>query len=226
MYLSGFQRSGRAIVWIVVAMGLLVTVGRSVHVLAQSNLPAEVQADILRNEIVSSVKAAEKSRDYTAVLAEITEYDKLAVPMPAPVRLVEAKAAHSAGDALRALRALDKILTSSPRGSHEYQQAVQLYPEYKSDAAPALALEEEKQKKAEKEAAERKQKCGPIKQRVEETKAAWNRAFQESREAVDRHDWAALDRIKQAMNARSTLTQNANTKHCVHSDNPVFSSLI
>jgi hypothetical protein len=97
---------------------------------AQPRLSASVQADLLREKIHAQVE----SNDDAAALVSLDQYHKLAQRMqlgfPPSLYLVEAKAAHEAGDAIRALSALVEYLNRANRHSEQYKEALVLYPQY------------------------------------------------------------------------------------------------
>jgi hypothetical protein len=115
-------------------------------VLAQTELPVKVQADLLVNKVI----AAAKGGDLQEVLADINQLKELKVDVPPPILLVEAKAAHTTGDPLRAFTALKAYLGVSHDDSKGYKEALALYPAYQRDAAPAI--QQAKQKKEQEEA--------------------------------------------------------------------------
>src|SRR5580658_10275461 len=97
---------------------------------AQPRLSASVQADLLREKIYAQVK----SNDDAAALASLDQYHQLTQRMqlrfPPSLYLVEAQAAHEAGDATRALSALVEYLNRANRHSEQYKDALALYPQY------------------------------------------------------------------------------------------------
>jgi hypothetical protein len=111
---------------------------------SQSSLPPEVQADLLRQQIIESAQAAAKSHDYAPVLAHIDEYKKLKVSVPPALFLVESKAAAKTGDFLRAKTALESFLSVADRSSASYKEALSLYHQYVDAAQPAIKAQEEK----------------------------------------------------------------------------------
>ena len=109
--------------------------------IAQSNLPDDVRADILRAQIIKDAQPNKKGRlDYAAILEAIDEYKKLDVEMPPPLLLVEAKAAHAISDPVRAIEALEAFMVAADRKSPEYQKAIQIYPDYQTASQPARQL--------------------------------------------------------------------------------------
>ena len=104
-------------------------------VLLGQGLAPSVQADLLRNQIVEQAKA----NNPEAVLATLDQYHKLVTDnnlmFPPPLYLIEAKAAHDAGVAQRALSALAQFLNSSDHSSAQYKEALALYPEYEKRSA-------------------------------------------------------------------------------------------
>jgi formylglycine-generating enzyme required for sulfatase activity len=91
---------------------------------AQSNLPVEVQVDLLRNRILEDVKTSQ----LTDALKAIDEYKALGVVLPPPLLLAEARAASKNGDPFRAKAALDDFLGQADRSSKSYQEGLALYP--------------------------------------------------------------------------------------------------
>lgn len=107
----------------------------------QSALSDDIRADILRAEIIKTAKGNGKGHlDYAAILKGIDAYKKLDVEIPPPLFLVEAKAAHATFDSIRAIEALESFMMVADRKSPEYQQAVQLYPEYQTASQPSRQL--------------------------------------------------------------------------------------
>jgi len=101
---------------------------------AQSDLPVNVQLDLLRTKIIQAVKAD----DSKTVLSTIDDYRRLAVEVPPPILFEEAKVAHRTGDALRAYGALTSFLRVASHDSSDYHSALDLYADYKAAAQPAL----------------------------------------------------------------------------------------
>jgi hypothetical protein len=97
---------------------------------AKPRLSPEVQGDLLREKIYAQAKA----HDSDATLVSLDQYHKLAqrlkLVFPPPLYFVEAKVAHDAGDATRALSALIEFLHRANRNSDQYKQALALYPQY------------------------------------------------------------------------------------------------
>ena len=91
---------------------------------AQPRPSASVQADLLREKIYAQVK----SNDDAAALVSLDQYHKLAQRMqlrfPPSLYLVEAQAAHEAGDPTRALSALVEYLNRANRHSEQYNEAL------------------------------------------------------------------------------------------------------
>jgi hypothetical protein len=110
-------------------------------VLGQSNLPPAVQADLLRDRVYAQAKA----NDPDAVLASIDKYQELVtsykLEFPLPLRWIEAKAAHEAGDPIRAEAALGEFLSKTDRNSDKYKEALALYPQYQEAAEIAKRQE-------------------------------------------------------------------------------------
>jgi hypothetical protein len=100
---------------------------------------ASVQADLLREKIYAQVK----SNDAAAALVSLDQYHKLAqrlrLRFPPPLYFIEAKTAHEAGDATRALSALVEFLHRANRHSDQYKEALGLYPQYQQLAEGAAA---------------------------------------------------------------------------------------
>jgi hypothetical protein len=109
--------------------------GRTVVGFAQSALPDEIRADILRSEIVKLVKGDGKGhQDNPTILKEIDQYKDLNVEIPAPILMVEAKAARATFDDLRAIEALESYMLVADKKSDEYRKAVALYPQFEDSA--------------------------------------------------------------------------------------------
>ena len=104
---------------------------------AQSSLPPQVQADLVKQQIVDALK----KEDVKTALAAFDKYHELKVKMPPPMMFLEAKAASAAGDALRAFKSLEAFLKTSPKEGKQYRQALALYPQYEEAAKPALEEE-------------------------------------------------------------------------------------
>jgi hypothetical protein len=102
---------------------------------AQPSLAPSVQADLLREKIESQAK----SNDPNTTLLTLDQYHKLAqdsqLAFPPPLYLIEAKAAHAAGDSGRALSALTEFLHRANQNSEQYKEALALYPQYQQLAA-------------------------------------------------------------------------------------------
>jgi hypothetical protein len=84
-------------------LGFLVCLFHFGVCLAQPRLAPDVQADLLREKIYAQVQ----SNDSDATLVSLDQYHTLAqrlkLVFPPPLYFIEAKAAHDAGDATRAL---------------------------------------------------------------------------------------------------------------------------
>ncbi len=118
--------------WILV----VVVAGAPSGVLAQSTLPAKVQADILNAAVIEGLKA----QDYAAVLTAITQYralEKQGVEVPVPLFFYEAKAAAAMGDATRARMALEAYLKRATSTDRNYSEAVRWYPTLSASAEDA-----------------------------------------------------------------------------------------
>src|ERR1700683_3183337 len=106
---------------------------------AQPRPAPSVQADLLREKIYAQVK----SNDAAAALVSLDQYHKLAqrlrLRFPPPLYFIEAKTAHEAGDATRALSALVEFLHRANRHSDQYKEALGLYPQYQQLAEGAAA---------------------------------------------------------------------------------------
>ena len=107
--------------------------------LAPPRLAPSVQADLLREKIYAQVK----SNDAAAAMVSLDQYHKLAqrlqLRFPPPLYFIEAKTAHEAGDATRALSALVEFLHRANRHSDQYKEALGLYPQYRQLAEGAAA---------------------------------------------------------------------------------------
>jgi hypothetical protein len=115
-------------------LGVLLCLFHSGVGTAQPRLAPDVQADLLREKI----DAQAKSHDTDAILVSLDQYHKLTqdsqLVFPPPLYLIEAKAAHEAGDATRALSALTEFLHRASRNSDQYKEALALYPKYRQSA--------------------------------------------------------------------------------------------
>jgi formylglycine-generating enzyme required for sulfatase activity len=111
--------------------------------LSGQGLTPSVQAELLRDKIVSQAKA----NDADGVLKSLDQYHKLVddnkLTFPPPLYLIEAKAAHDAGDANRALSALTEFLNKSEADSSGHKEALALYPQYQQSSASAYKLSED-----------------------------------------------------------------------------------
>ena len=85
-------------------------------------LPPEVQADLLKQQIVDALK----KEDVKTALAAFDKYHALNVKMPPPLMFLEAKAAWAAGDSLRAYESLEAFLKVSPQEGKQYSEALTL----------------------------------------------------------------------------------------------------
>jgi hypothetical protein len=120
---------------------LLLLAGYLPESFSQSALPDDIRADILRAQIVREAKGDGKGhQDYAAILKDVDEYKTLDVPIPPPILLVEAKAAHVKSDPIRAIEALESFMVVADKKSTEYKQAVDLYPDYQADAEPGRKM--------------------------------------------------------------------------------------
>lgn len=93
---------------------------------AQSGLPPEVQADILKTRIVESLQ----KKDLKTALASMDQYRQLKVPMPPNLVFIEAKAAAAVDDPLRAFASLEEFLKTVSHDSPQYKEALALYTPY------------------------------------------------------------------------------------------------
>lgn len=126
-------------VWALGLCSLFALTSYPVHkVAAQEGLPRKVQADILNNEIVSDVRR----HDLPAALQAIDKYQKLNIKMPPVLLFVEAESAHKVGDPVRALDSLNAFLDVANRKSRDYRRAVELWPQYNTEAAPIKERED------------------------------------------------------------------------------------
>lgn len=116
----------------------------------QNALPPQVQADLLRQKIITAVKR----HDLKAVVSATEQYKKLGVAIPPVFLLVEAKAEFRLDESVRAFSTLQSFLENSNRKSKEYREAIHLYPIYQraaksradahAEAAATQALDEAK----------------------------------------------------------------------------------
>jgi len=87
---------------------------------ANAQLPAEVQADLLQEKIISSLQ----SKDYSAAKSQITEYKTLGVAVPPSILLIEAKIAIQDSSFLKAQRSLEEYFNAGGREHKSYQEAL------------------------------------------------------------------------------------------------------
>lgn len=102
--------------------------------LAQTKLPPEVQADLLKTQILQALEA----KDFKGVLDAAKQYDELKLPMPPPLRFIEAKAASATGDATRAFATLERYLATTDRKGRQYAEALALHDKYHAAAAKVI----------------------------------------------------------------------------------------
>jgi hypothetical protein len=137
-----------------VGIWFAITIAAPMAVLAaNSSLPKQVQADLLRNQIVADVK----TNNLQGALEAIDSYKKLKVPFPTPLSLIEAKVAYAAGDKIRAKKALEAFLKHVDRNSPQYQEALALYPAYQQAAEPLIAKAAQERELARRRAAAKAQ---------------------------------------------------------------------
>lgn len=135
--LKGFKRNGFAEIRqgpLIKLVVCLFTLWIACEAAAQSTLPPQVQADLLKQQIVDALK----QEDLKAALAAFDKYHALKVKMPPPLLFLEAKAASAAGDPLRAFKSLEAFLKATPQEGKQYSEALTLYPQYETAAGPAL----------------------------------------------------------------------------------------
>jgi hypothetical protein len=102
---------------------------------AQSNLPPEVQRDV----IVVQLTDAMKEKRYGDALKAIDQLRGLSVPLPGSVGYFEADAAVNSGDFLRAERALTAYLAKASKQDPTYTPAIRLYAKVTEEAKKQLA---------------------------------------------------------------------------------------
>lgn len=107
----------------------------------RSSLPPEVQADILKSKILKSLEA----KDFKGVLVAADQFEKLKLPVPPPIRFIEAKAAAATVDPIRAFATLQDFMATADRNSKQYKEALDLYPKYESDPAVQAKIRAEAQ---------------------------------------------------------------------------------
>jgi ferredoxin-like protein FixX len=90
---------------------------------AQSNLPVQVQADLLQRKLVDAVSRGDSS----TALKSVEEYRALKISVPLPMLIVEAKLSAARGDGLRAQAALEEYFQSAKSGDDKYSEALSLY---------------------------------------------------------------------------------------------------
>ncbi|TAK53072.1 MAG: formylglycine-generating enzyme family protein [Gammaproteobacteria bacterium] len=112
---------------------------------AQSSLPPEVQADILKTRIVDALS----KQNVKGALLAFDQYRQLKVAMPPALLFLEAKAAWVNMDAARAFNALEEFLKVAPREGDQYKRALALYPEYQARAAEVQRKLDEQRQAAE-----------------------------------------------------------------------------
>src|SRR5215831_4999885 len=86
---------------------------------AQSPLPPDVQADLLRNRILESIR----NNDLPTTLDAIDQYKQIKIDFPPVFFVVEAKAAYATRDPRRAVKALEEYMKVADRQSAAYKEA-------------------------------------------------------------------------------------------------------
>jgi formylglycine-generating enzyme required for sulfatase activity len=128
------------------AVALIIVLGPTL-VFGQALAPS-VQAELLRDKIYTQAKA----NDADSVLKSLDQYHKLVddnkLTFPPPLYLIEAKAAHDAGDGDRALAALTEFLNKSEPDSSGHREALALYPQYEQANASRNKLSEDARRQA------------------------------------------------------------------------------
>ncbi len=116
-------------------------------------LPKEVQADLLQEEIIQSLK----SNDMDAAAKQIQRYRALGVEVPPTIMIIESKVAIARKEFVQAKRVLEEYFNKTGTGHQDYKKALALYRQVQAPAkqqagrqaaAKALADEENKQRAA------------------------------------------------------------------------------
>ena len=118
--------SGRQILSVLAVVAMM-GLGHLPHtVLAQSQLPAAVRADILMVEIVETVQAGENARALE-LLSRYRALEREGHETPPRILFFEARVASETGDPQRALAALNAYLAKVDRDDEDYSEAVRMY---------------------------------------------------------------------------------------------------
>ena len=91
--------------------------------LASAQLPPEVKADLLQEQIVDSLKA----KDYRTVKDKIFEYKNLGVVVPPAILLINAKIAIQEQDFQEGQSSLEEYFNAGGKEHKSYQEALSLY---------------------------------------------------------------------------------------------------
>lgn len=102
---------------------------------SQSNLPPDVQADLLKNQIVDQFKR----NDAEGALNSIERYKRIGVTVPPVLYFYEAKAATTTKEYLRAKTAMEQYFKEEHDDSH-YAEALKLYPQIQETANQEMTV--------------------------------------------------------------------------------------
>lgn len=123
-----------SVTWRVLSIAALVT-SCSISI-AQDGLPDDVQADILKREVIDELKANRFDR----VLTKLAEIEVLDTPYPVSLRWIEARIANQLGKHQTAFYALQEFMKTAKRDSDEYASAVSKLSRYQSAANETLTV--------------------------------------------------------------------------------------
>ena len=95
----------------------------SSNIFAQANLPPEVQADLLEQEIFESLS----DKNVEKALEQFSEYRELGIEMSPDMLYLEARTAEAAQKYSRSLNVLEEYFKVADSNSENYDQAITLY---------------------------------------------------------------------------------------------------
>jgi hypothetical protein len=119
--------------WLISGLAILLASMGSVPTEAD-DLPAAVQADVLKHQIADAIKA-NRDQDALASLDQYHQLERKGAQIPPLILFIEAQVAKRSGDSWRAYRALTAFLKIAHEGDPHYQDAIAMYSELGANPA-------------------------------------------------------------------------------------------
>ena len=103
---------------------------------SKAQLPKEVQADILQDDIVTAIKR----KDFVSAKNNIAKYRALGIALPPAIMIIDAKVAAALNEPIRAKKILEEYFKAHGKSDSGYQSALQLYKDLRPKIAQAQRI--------------------------------------------------------------------------------------